>query len=130
MVNLTKLKEILAIGSADTVGSGISAIFWFYLASQIEPESFGELQWFLGIAAATSTVALFGSQNVITIHNAKMIKLQSTYNFISLLSSLVLSTIVIIIFPSFYEIDVGIIIFAYVINTLAIGNLLGKRLYT
>ena len=130
MVNLTKLKEILAIGSADTVGSGISAIFWFYLASQIGPESFGELQWFIGIGATASAIALFGSQNVITIHNAKMIKLQSTYNFISLLSSLVLSTIVIIIFPSFYEIDVGIIIFAYVINTLAIGNLLGKRLYS
>ena len=130
MVNLTKLKEILAIGSADTVGSGISAIFWFYLASQIEPESFGELQWFLGIAAVTSTVALFGSLNVITIHNAKKIQLQSTYNFISLLSSLILSTVVIILFPSFFQIDIGIIIFAYVINTLAVGSLLGNRLYS
>ena len=77
MVNLTKLKEILAIGSADTVGSVISAIFWFYLASQIEPESFGELQWFLGIAAVTSTVALFGCLNVITILYAKKIQLQN-----------------------------------------------------
>jgi O-antigen/teichoic acid export membrane protein len=130
MVFFQKIKDIGKIGIGDTIGSGLGAIFWFYLAAEIGPEQYGEIQWFIGIASAMSYIALFGTQNTIIIFAAKKVKIQSTLYFISLLSSLVLSTIAIIIFPSFYKIDVGVIIFAYVINTLAIGDLLGKKLYS
>ena len=130
MVFLQKIKDIGIIGAGDLVGSGLGAIFWFYLASQIEPEQYGEIQWIIGIASAISYIALFGSQNTIIVFAAKNLKIQSTLYFISLISSLVLSTIVVIIFPSFYQIDIGIILFAYVINTLAIGDLLGRKLYS
>ena len=130
MVFLQKIKDIGIIGAGDLVGSALGAIFWFYLASQIEPEQYGEIQWLIGIASAISYIALFGSQNTIIVFAAKNIKIQSTLYFISLISSLVLSTIVVVVFPSFYKIDVGIILFAYVINTLAIGDLLGKKLYS
>jgi len=130
MVFLEKIKDLGKISVGDTVGSGLGAIFWFYLASQIEPAQYGEIQWFIGIASAMSYIGLFGTQNTLIVFAAKKIKIQSTLYFISLLSSLVLSTIVIIIFPSFYQIDVGLIIFAYIINTLAIGDLLGRKLYS
>ena len=130
MVFFQKIKDIGKIGIGDTIGSGLGAIFWFYLAAEIGPEQYGEIQWFIGIASAMSYIALFGTQNTIIVFAAKKVKIQSTLYFISLLSSLVLSTIAIIIFPSFYKIDVGVIIFAYVINTLAIGDLLGKKLYS
>jgi O-antigen/teichoic acid export membrane protein len=130
MVFLQKIKDIGIIGVGDLIGSALGAIFWFYLASQIEPEQYGEIQWLIGIASAISYVALFGSQNTIIVFAAKNIKIQSTLYFISLISSLVLSTIVILLFPSFYQIDVGLILFAYVINTLAIGDLLGRKLYS
>ena len=130
MVFLEKIKDVGKISVGDTVGSGLGAIFWFYLASQIEPEQYGEIQWIIGIASAISYIALFGSQNTIIVFAAKNLKIQSTLYFISLISSLVLSTSVVIFFPSFYQIDVGIILFAYVINTLAIGDLLGRKLYS
>jgi O-antigen/teichoic acid export membrane protein len=130
MVFLEKIKDLGKISVGDTVGSGLGAIFWFYLASQIEPEQYGEIQWIIGIASAISYIALFGSQNTIIVFAAKNLKIQSTLYFISLISSLVLSTSVVIFFPSFYQIDVGIILFAYVINTLAIGDLLGRKLYS
>ena len=58
---------------------------------------------------------------------AKNIPIQSTLNFISLVASAVLSLTIILLFPTFYTIDIGILVIAYVINTLAVGDLLGKK---
>ena len=130
MADIKKIKDISAIGGADVFGTAMSAVFWFYLASQIDPSSYGEIFWFLGIAGIFSTIATFGTINTITVYTAKKIQIQSTLNFISLFASVILSLIVIVLFPSFYTIDVGIILIAYVINTLAIGDLLGRKQYT
>ena len=130
MTVIKKLKDIGAIGGGDIFGSMMSAVFWFFLASQIEPEQYGEIHWFLGVAGIFSTIALFGTVNTITVYTAKKVKIQSTLYAISLLASVILSLIVIVIFPSFYTIDIGIILIAYVINTLAIGDLLGRKQYT
>jgi len=130
MTTIKKLKDIGAIGGGDIFGSVMSAIFWFFLASQIEPEQYGEIHWFLGVAGIFSTMALFATVNTLTVYTAKKVKIQSTLYAISLLASIVFSLIVIVIFPSFYTIDVGIILVAYVINTLAIGDLLGRKQYT
>ena len=130
MTTIKKIKNIAAVSSGDIFGSAMSAVFWFYLASQIDPISYGEIFWFLGIAGIFSTIAMFGTINTITVYTAKKIQIQSTLNFISLSASVILSLIVIVLFPSFYTIDVGIILIAYVINTLAIGDLLGRKQYT
>jgi len=123
------IRDISAIGGADIFGTAMSAVFWFYLASQIEPSSYGEIHWFLGIAGIFSGIALFGTANTLTVYTAKKTQIQSTLNFISLFASVILSFIVIVLFPSFYTIDVGIILIAYVINILAIGDLLGRKQY-
>ena len=130
MAGIKKIKDISAIGGADVFGTAMSAVFWFYLASQIEPSSYGEIHWFLGIASIFSGIALFGTANTLTVYTAKKIQIQSTLNFISLFASVILSFIVIVLFPSFYTIDIGIILIAYVINVLAIGDLLGRKQYT
>jgi O-antigen/teichoic acid export membrane protein len=126
MAGIKIIKDI----SADVLGTAMSAVFWFYLASQIDPSSYGEIFWFLGIAGIFSTIAMFGTVNTLTVYTAKKIQIQSTLNFISLSASVILSFIVIVLFPSFYSIDVGIILIAYVINSLAIGDLLGRKQYT
>ena len=130
MAGVKIIRDISTIGGADIFGTVMSAVFWFYLASQIEPSSYGEIGWFLGIAGLFSGIALFGTANTITVYTAKKTQIQSTLNFISLSASVILSFIVIVLFPSFYTIDVGIILFAYVINVLAIGDLLGRKQYT
>ena len=129
MAGIKKIKDISAIGGADVFGTAMSAVFWFYLASQIEPSSYGEIIWFLGIASIFSGIALFGTTNTLTVYTAKKTQIQSTLNFISLSASVILSLIVIVVFPSFYTIDVGIILIAFVINALAIGDLLGRKQY-
>jgi len=73
MTTIKKLKDIGAIGGGDIFGSVMSAIFWFFLASQIEPEQYGEIHWFLGVAGIFSTMALFGTVNTLTVYTAKTI---------------------------------------------------------
>ena len=127
---LQKIKELVTLGSGDVIGSVLSAIFWFYLASQIKPDAYGEIHWFLSIAGFFSYMAMFGTLNTITVYTAKNIKIQSTLYLISLIASIILSLMVIIVFPGFYEIDSAVILIAYVINTLAVGDLLGRKLYS
>ena len=55
MVKLANLKGLASLGGADSIGTGIAGIFWFFLATLIEPEEFGEIQYYLSIAG----VALF-----------------------------------------------------------------------
>ena len=130
MVFLQRIKELATLGSGDVIGSVLSAIFWFYLASQIKPDAYGEIHWFLGIAGIFSYIALFGSLNTITVYSAKNVKIQATLYLISLIAGAVLSLIIIIVFPAFYEIDSGVLVIAYIINTLALGDLLGRKLYS
>ena len=126
-MELKKIKELVTVGSGDLIGTSLSAIFWFFLASQIEPNAYGQLQWFIAIAGILSSVALIGNVSTITVYVSKNVPIQSALNFISLLASAILALIVIILFPSFNVIDSGILLVAYVINSLAVGDLLGKK---
>ena len=130
MIFLQRIKELATLGSGDVIGSVLSAIFWVYLASQIKPDAYGEIHWFLGIAGIFSYIALFGTLNTITVYSAKNVKIQATLYLISLIAGAVLSLIIIIVFPAFYEIDSGVLVIAYIINTLALGDLLGRKLYS
>ena len=121
---LEQVKGLGFIGLGDIVGVAISSIFWFYLASVIEPHEYGDIHFFLSIAAIGSSIALFGTQDSITVLTAKGHKIQSGLNVISLGISSITSLCLIIFFQ---RIDVGIIVIAFVINTLSIGDLLGKK---
>ncbi len=123
-MRLEKFRAISLIGSADIVGTAISSIFWLFLASQIPPEDYGEIFYFLGIAGIASAFVLIGTQNSITVYSSKNIKIESTLYFISLLLGVVVSFIVMIIF---YRADVIFLLFGYIINTLSMGELLGRK---
>jgi len=121
---LVEVKGLGLIGFGDITGVIISSIFWFYLASVIEPHEYGDIHFFLSMATIGSSIALFGTQDSITVLTAKGHKIQSGLNVISLGISSITSLCLIIFFQ---RIDVGIIAIAFVINTLSIGDLLGKK---
>jgi len=126
-MELKKIKELVTVGSGDLIGSSLSAIFWFFLASQVDPNSYGQLQWFIALAGILSSVALIGNVSTLTVFVSKNIPIQSTLNFVSLAASGILAFIVIILFPSFNIVDSGILLIAYVINSLAVGDILGGK---
>jgi O-antigen/teichoic acid export membrane protein len=121
---LEQVRGLGLIGFGDITGVIISSIFWFYLASVIEPHEYGDIHFFLSMAVIASSIALFGTQDSITVLTAKGHKIQSGLNVISLGISSIASLCLIIFFQ---RIDVGIIVIAFVINTLSIGDLLGKK---
>jgi O-antigen/teichoic acid export membrane protein len=122
-----QLKELSFIGGSDIIGSSVGAIFWFIIASQVSPEEYGELFYFIGIAATVAAIALVGGQNTVTVYSSKNLNIESTLYFISLILGIISSFVIIIIF---YKIDIVFLLFGYIINTLAIGELLGKKLFS
>lgn len=134
MVNiLKKLKEkifshkgLVQISFSNTLGSAITSIFWFFLASIMQPDEYGEIFFFIGIAAMAFNFSNIGSENTTVVLSAKGKKLEPTLNTISLIFGVISSLIVIIIFS---EINITILIFGYIINTLSLGYLIGVKFY-
>ncbi|MDC0208133.1 hypothetical protein OAJ90_00675 [Nitrosopumilus sp.] len=118
------LKELSTIGISDVFGMGISAIFWFFIAAQLEVEEYGELHFFIAIASFTFGIALFGTQNVITVLTAKNIKIESTLFILSLVFGGI-GTIIVFILSE--RIDVGLLVIGFIVNDLAISYLIGKK---
>lgn len=123
---LIGVKGLASIGISDLIGAGISSLFWFYIASVIDTEKFGQINYFLSVAGTGYSIALFGAQTVITIYASKNLKLESTLYTISFLTSSIASTVIFLIF---YKLDVSLVLIGFVINDLATGYLLGKKLY-
>ena len=121
------LKELSTIGVSDVFGMGISAIFWFFIASQVEVEEYGEIHYFIAIASFAFIVSLIGTQNAITVFTAKKIKIQSTLFLISLIGGFVSFTIILITLQKF---DIGALVIAYIINEMALSYIIGKKLYS
>ena len=125
--NQSRYRSVTVIGLADTIGSVIAAIFWFYIATLLTPEQYGELFFVLGIAGTASLISIFGTENTLTVYVAKNVKIQATLYFLSLIIGII-SSLIIIIF--FYRIDATLVLIGYIINSLAIGSLLGKKQFS
>jgi O-antigen/teichoic acid export membrane protein len=126
-----KLKKILlldltSIGSAELLGTGITAIFWFYLASIISSEEYGKISYFISIAGITSIVCLFGFENTLKVYRAKQIMIQGISFFISIVSSTISA---IVLFIIFYNLGMSSLIIGYVIVGLGASEYLGRRAF-
>ena len=124
--NIIGKKGLLSIGFADIVGSAISAFFWLYIASQLNPDVYGEIIYFIGIAGTAHLVSLLGSSNVLTVYTAKNVKIQSTLFLISVLAAAI-SLVIITIF--FNRLDAGLLAVGFVIFSLVNSVILGKKLF-
>jgi O-antigen/teichoic acid export membrane protein len=120
-------KDLLSIGTANLFGSGISAIFWFSLASLINPEEYGKIHYFLGIAGMAQLLSLISTTNALQVYVAKNIKIHSTLFFISIIAGIVSSLVV---FLFFSRTDTSLLVLGYIIFELSNGFLLGKKLFS
>ena len=119
-------KDFFSIGFSNIFGGGIAAIFWFYLASLLSPEEYGQIHYLLGIAGMAQLISLFATPNAITVYVAKNIKIHSTLFFISIISGIVSS---LVIFLFFYRADASLLVLGYIIFELSNGFLLGKKFF-
>ena len=120
-------KDLMSIGTANLFGSGISAIFWFSLASLINPEEYGQIHYFLAIAGMAQLLSLISTTNALQVYVAKNIKIHSTLFFISIITGIVSSLVV---FLFFSRTDTSLLVLGYIIFELSNGFLLGKKLFS
>ncbi len=124
--NIKGFKDLSSLGIANAGGSAISAIFWFYLASIMGPEQYGEISYLIAIAGIASVFCLFGSGYTLIVYTAKNQNLLWPAVLISIGSSIVAAIILYILFE---EPSLGIYAIGYVIFNLAIADLLGRKMY-
>lgn len=124
---MSRLSGLFSIGIADAVGSGATAIFWFYIATLLNPDQYGQLSYFIGIAGTASAFSLIGTQNVITVYAAKNFRVLSSLYTISTISVAISAIVVSLIF---YRVDVSLLLLGYVLSGLALGYILGNKYYS
>jgi len=121
------IKGLTTIGASDITGSAIGVIFWFYIASLLGAEHYGELAYFISIASIASTVSLLGTENVISVYIPKKVQVESTIYLLTIIIGIIAALILFFIFS-----DVGISV--YVLGTIVIGlglsEILAKRIYS
>jgi O-antigen/teichoic acid export membrane protein len=121
-----KFKDLSSISIADISASGISAVFWFYIASILGPETYGHITYALSIAGLASTISLLGASNTLTVYTAKKIPIQPALYIITLSAGTISS---IIVFLIFFDIGTSLLILGYIIFGLVIAEILGHKLY-
>ena len=127
MVKISKkMKEIGSIGIADILVTGISAIFWFYIAATIGPEGYGQIAYLLSIANLGSTVSLFGANRALMIYPAKGIEIQTAMYVITLSLGMV-SMLIVYFFVN--DIGTSFLVFSLLIFGLIGAELIGRKLY-
>ena len=117
---------IFSIGFSDIIGSGIGAIFWLYIASVMNPDTYGEIHYFLAIAGMAHIISMLGSSHVLTVYSAKKEDIQSTLFLLSIIPTIISCIIIIIIFNRF---DAGLLAIGYVVFESVNAVILGRKFY-
>ena len=123
---ISKFKDLSTIGAANIIGTGIAGIFWFYLATLIPEEEYGQISYIISIAAVVALISSVGGNGTIIVYAAKKIPIQSTIFFISIIVGIVGSIIVYFIIG---EIAASFYVIGYVIFGLANADMLGRKRY-
>ena len=75
---MAEIKSIASIGISNVAGVGLAAVFWFYMATVLDAEQYGEIHYFLGIAGLAYSISLIGTQKTLIVSVAKKFKTVST----------------------------------------------------
>ena len=118
------LKNLFTIGSANIIGTGLSGLFWFILASLISVEDYGSLHYFVGIASIAYGISCLGTIHTFTVYTAKNIQLHSTLFSLSFIGGIISS---VVLYAVFNRIDVLFLTFGYIISSMAIGIQFGQK---
>lgn len=121
-----KIVDFSSIGITDGVSVGIAGIFWFFIASELGPENYGEITFLISIAAIVSGIVLFGSNNTVLVLSAKKVDIHATIYLITIVANIIGS---IIIFALFFNLGISLVIIAYSMFSLVTFDLLGRKWY-
>lgn len=119
-------KDLSTVGIANLLGNGISAVFWLVLASLMDAESYGEINYFIAIASVTSAISFLGAGNALMVFSSKETKVQSPILIITSVASIISA---LVLFAMFSNIAISLYVIGYVIFNHLLYESLGKKLY-
>jgi len=119
-------KGLVLIGSADIIGSAISAIFWLLVASLLSVEEYGEISYFIAIASL-GICCIVGSPQTLTVYSTKHPKIIPTLLLLTLIFAVIGSLIAFLIVQRF---EIITLIFSFIVLEASLTLLLGKKLYS
>ena len=120
------LREISFLGVAHFIPTIIAASFWFYIASLIGDEAYGEITYYLTIAGIGSTVTLLGTPTALNVYAAKGERILPAISMITFTTSAIGA---ITVYFMFYNTGVGVHVFTYAIFALITAEFLGRKLF-
>ena len=118
-------KGLALIGSAEIIGSAISAIFWLVIASLLLVEEYGEISYFIAIASL-GICCVVGSPETLMVFSTKHQKIVPTLLLLTLVFTVIGSLIAFIIVQRF---EIIFLIFSFIVLEASITLLVGKKLY-
>jgi O-antigen/teichoic acid export membrane protein len=121
-----KLKDLSFMGIANLIGNAISSVFWLVLASLMEAEQYGEINYFIAIASVASAISFLGAGNALMVFSAKEKKIESPILIVTTIASIIVS---LVMFTLFSNIAISLYIIGYVIFNHLLYETLGKKLY-
>lgn len=123
----SNLRGLTFIGVSDIVASGISALFWFYMASLLGTENYGHVSYFLSIAGIASTLSLLGAENTISVYTPKNVRLESTIFFVVMISAVIAASVTYFLF---YDYGISIYILGAAMFGLVASEIVARGLYS
>ena len=120
-------KGLSTISTAILITSGLGALFWFYMASAMDPDSYGQISYFIAIAIIGSRISLLGLGNTMMVYTAKGVKIQAPIYLIAILGSVITSLVLFFVF--LYDVEISLYVIGFVIFSLITSDLLGRKQY-
>ena len=120
------LKDLTSLGIGNIASTGISAVFWFYLAALIGTEGYGELSYLLAIAGIAATVASIGSGYTTIVYTAKKINILPATFVVTIIGS---ATAAFAIYLALDNPALSAYVLLYVVFNLGTATLMGLKQY-
>jgi len=121
-----KLKDLLTLGTANIITAILSAAFWFFLASLLGSNDYGNVAYLITVSSVTYVVSFLGIGNTIIVYTSKEQSSQSSLFFISIISGIIAS---IVLFTIFQNISMTLYVIGFVIFGTVTSDLLGWKRY-
>lgn len=121
---MSRVKTLTAIGSTEIVGLVVSSLFWFILASLVNPENYGNIFYLISIAGVASLVSPILTNYVSTTYAAKKTEALTELYTISFIGTIIG---ILVVYLLTNRIDVCFLIFGYVSSNLTMGKMLGEK---
>jgi O-antigen/teichoic acid export membrane protein len=122
-IGLEKGLAYVSLGNASYVA--LSALLWLYLASQLDPTAYGEINYEVSVVTILTSIAIMGFDTVIPALVAKgMLKVEQESVSLILLSAIAVSTILVVVFNS---ISMAVLLTGMLFFTWVSVDYLGKH---